>query len=179
METISRVKAATARMAATADASGLASTARMAATATAGTTATGTTASTTPQRTSARELEDQFLTLLVAQLKNQDPTNPVQNEEFITQLAQLETLDQQQKMAATNQSMLLQSSLATGASLIGGKVEGHVIQGDSQQTVTGVVTSLRVENSNVVLRVEQEDGTIVSLPAHNIISVAPANVIQD
>jgi flagellar basal-body rod modification protein FlgD len=138
-----------------------------------------TASATTPQRNSAKELENQFLTLLVAQLKNQDPTNPVQNEEFITQLAQLETLDQQQKLAATNQSLLLQSSLATGASLIGGQVEGHVILGGSQQTVTGLVTSLRVENNEVVLRVEQEGGTIVSMPAQNIISVAPASLAQD
>lgn len=136
-------------------------------------------ASSATQRTSARELEDQFLTLLVAQLKNQDPTNPVQNEEFITQLAQLETLDQQQQLAATNQGLLLQSSLATGATLIGGVVEGHTFIGGEQQTVTGTVKSLRVENNEVVLRVEQEGGTTVSMSAQNIISVAPAGLNQD
>ena len=141
--------------------------------------ATAATASSTTGGTSARELEDQFLTLLVAQLKNQDPTNPVQNEEFITQLAQLETLDQQQQLAATNQGSLLQSSLATGASLIGGQVEGHTFVGGQQVTATGTVTSLRVENNEVVLRVEQEGGTVVSMPAQNIISVAPASVSED
>jgi len=141
--------------------------------------ATAATASSTTGGTSARELEDQFLTLLVAQLKNQDPTNPVQNEEFITQLAQLETLDQQQQLAATNQGLLLQSSLATGASLIGGQVEGHTFVGGQQVTATGTVTSLRVENNEVVLRVEQEGGTVVSMPAQNIISVAPASVSED
>jgi flagellar basal-body rod modification protein FlgD len=35
-----------------------------------------------------------FLQLLVAQLKNQDPLNPVQGTEFVTQLAQFQQLEQ-------------------------------------------------------------------------------------
>jgi flagellar basal-body rod modification protein FlgD len=37
---------------------------------------------------------DVFLRLLVTQLQSQDPTNPVQNEDFVAQLAQFTTLEQ-------------------------------------------------------------------------------------
>lgn len=41
---------------------------------------------------SSADLQDQFLTLLIAQLKNQDPTNPMDNSQLTTQLAQINTL---------------------------------------------------------------------------------------
>ena len=127
---------------------------------------------TAPAGTSARELSDQFLHLLVAQLKNQDPTNPIQNEEFITQLAQLETLDKQQQLAETNQAMLLQSSLATGASLIDKQVSGFTLVGGERTAVTGILKSIRVENGSVVYQLETDSG-VVSMSPEDIVGVFP------
>jgi len=38
--------------------------------------------------------ESMFLQLLVAQLQNQDPTNPADSTQFVTQLAQFQTMEQ-------------------------------------------------------------------------------------
>ncbi len=51
---------------------------------------------------------DVFLRLLVTQLQSQDPTNPVQNEDFIAQLAQFTTLEQ-----ATNTNDLLEQLIGS------------------------------------------------------------------
>ena len=55
-----------------------------------GTTSSGAAASSgTPPVT-----ENMFLKLLVAQLQNQDPTNPADSTQFVTQLAQFQTMEQ-------------------------------------------------------------------------------------
>ena len=50
---------------------------------------------------SSSDLQGSFLTLLVAQLKNQDPTNPLQNNELTSQLAQISTLSGIEKLNTT------------------------------------------------------------------------------
>lgn len=68
---------------------------------------TSTPTKTAPEKTGPRQLgQDDFLTLLVTQLKNQDPLKPTDNTEFVSQLAQFSQLEQTAKQAS-----LLQKSL--------------------------------------------------------------------
>ena len=49
----------------------------------------------------AQDLQNQFLTMLVTQLKNQDPTNPMDNSQLTTQLAQINTMSGIEKLNTT------------------------------------------------------------------------------
>jgi flagellar basal-body rod modification protein FlgD len=60
-------------------------------------TPTSSTSTTTPTSTPSIDglaTENTFLQLLVAQIKNQDPTNPTDSVQFLTQLAQFSQLEQ-------------------------------------------------------------------------------------
>ena len=71
---------------------------------------------------SAQEQSDRFLKLLVTQMKNQDPLNPMDNAQITTQMAQISTVSGIDKLSATmatvNASLLQMQSLE-GAMLVG------------------------------------------------------------
>src|SRR5690348_4104524 len=61
------------------------------------------------------DLQDRFLKLLVTQMKNQDPLNPLDNAQVTSQLAQISTVNGIEKLNTTIQAMA--SSFAAGQSL--------------------------------------------------------------
>jgi len=77
--------------------------------------------------------KDEFLKLLMAQLANQDPTAPVQDREFIAQMAQFSSLEQMTNMAADFANMTRMLQVTEAASTLGKSVElldgNNVIQG--------------------------------------------------
>nr|WP_106784202.1 flagellar hook assembly protein FlgD [Lysinibacillus timonensis] len=74
--------------------------------------------------------KDAFLQLLVTQLQHQDPTAPMDNTEYIAQLAQFSSLEQMQNMTKSIDSLLTsqeQSQLMNYTTFIGKQVEWHEI----------------------------------------------------
>lgn len=100
-------------------------------------------------RTSSNTLgKDDFLKLLITQLSNQDPTSPMEDTEFISQMAQFSSLEQMTNMsnAFSKMSEFLNSQEA--ASTIGKTVELNI--GDT--TTTGIVQgATRGENPQVLV----------------------------
>lgn len=67
--------------------------------------------------------KDDFLKLLLAQLRHQDPLNPMEDREFITQLAQFNTLEQMQAMNKSIESFAATQDVMVAAGLLGKTVE--------------------------------------------------------
>lgn len=71
----------------------------------------------------AGDLQSSFLTLLVAQLKNQDPTNPMDNSQLTSQLAQISTVSGIEKLNTTLGS--ISGQISSGQSLQASALIGH------------------------------------------------------
>ncbi len=91
-----------------------------------GTDALGTSQSLTAGMTGSNELgKEEFLLLLVTQLQYQDPLDPMDDKEFIAQLAQFTALEQQMNMSASMDELVqvqLQQQMISAASYIGREV---------------------------------------------------------
>jgi flagellar basal-body rod modification protein FlgD len=94
---------------------------------------------------------DQFLQLLVAQLQNQDPLDPVSDRDFINQLATLNTVQGIQSLNANFAEMLKLQQLTQGADLIGKTVTFAPAGGGDPRS--GTVSAVSVQDGAFVLNV--------------------------
>src|SRR5690554_4848146 len=107
------------------------------------------------QRTPKTQLgKDEFLKILVAQLKNQDPLSGGDNTAYIAQLAQFSSLEQMQNLNAnleTGFSMMLYHQNAQYASQLIGK---NVTLNTGDDIIQGVVEKTILSEGNVRIVVE-------------------------
>lgn len=99
---------------------------------------------------------DKFMTLLVTQLKNQDPMNPLDNAQITSQLAQLSTVTGVNKLNTTLESLKAsyQSSEAMQASSMIGHsvlVEGNYVDLASSQGVMGVDLATAADSVKLIV----------------------------
>lgn len=84
----------------------------------------------------ASEQQDKFLKLLITQLKNQDPLNPLDNAQMTTQIAQMSSLQGIEKLNATLES--LASNLTGNQAMQAAALVGHdVMAPGSEMHLTG------------------------------------------
>ena len=135
-----------------------------------GTTGTGSSSTSSTSTASANGVTlggTDFLTLMLAQLKNQDPTSPVDSNEFLSQLA---SLSEVQGITQLNTSFsALSNSLVSGQALQASSLLGHQALVASSTatlstaggTVTGAV-SVPQTSSDVTLNITNSSGVLVN-----------------
>ena len=113
--------------------------------ATSTTTTSSTTSSTAGQAAEKASLDyDSFLKLLIAQMKNQDPTDPMDASEQIAQLATFSQVEQSIQMNSNLETLITGNALTNASSYIGKTITS------ADEKTSGVVASVRVYSDTMV-----------------------------
>lgn len=138
---------------------------------------------TTTQRKASNSLDkDAFLLLLITELKNQNPLDPMDNKDFIAQLTQFSTLEQITNMTKSIQNFLTlqQGALqAQAASMIG---KYAVVQTDQITVRNGTAESIIFELDQpapVVVRIYDSNGNLVKEATSNSLDAGTHAYVWD
>lgn len=110
---------------------------------------------------------DAFLSLLVTQLRNQDPTEPTDNAQLMAQLASFSSVEQQVQINDKLETLISSNVLGDASSLIGKTVTSF------DGKLTGIVSSIIIASDGVVA--ELEDGTRVGMVPGTTVSEVQAD----
>lgn len=91
--------------------------------------------------------KDQFLKLLVTQLQNQDPLNPMEDKEFISQMAQFSSLEQMQNLVKATE-------LQQATAMIGQVVKAEVTGDNGTELLYGSVISTKMVSGTTYLTLD-------------------------
>jgi flagellar basal-body rod modification protein FlgD len=110
-----------------------------------------------------------FLKILTSQLNNQDPLKPIDNQDFIAQIAQFTTLEQSQQLNQKIDQLLTQQSANQSVGMLGKTVEVT----SNGSTVTGTVAAVSLSSGTPHLTITTSGGSTVS-----DISLSQVNTIR-
>ena len=102
--------------------------------------------------------QEDFLKILTTQLSFQDPLKPLDNQQFMPQMAQFAALEQTRTMNDNLESLLAVQSAAQSIGLIGRTVEVATESG----SVLGQVSSLRFNNGQPLITVKTSSGQFLT-----------------
>ncbi len=136
--------------------------------------------------------KDAFLQILVTQLQNQDPTSPMDDKEFIAQMAQFSSLEQMQNMTSAMTKLLesqQQTQMMSYSTFIGKEIKWHNITSKVDEKGepiieqgTGVITELMFKNGQPVFKLDSgkeiTPGNISSIVANGSGAAAENPFVQ-
>ena len=95
---------------------------------------------------------DTFIQLLVAQLQNQDPMDPMSNTEILQQVSQIRAIQSTSELTSTLESVLLGQNVSTASSLLGPD-DHRVDRRQQRRSVTGKVDKVTIADGVAKLQV--------------------------
>ncbi len=123
-----------------------------------------------PVRTSTEALAgldlDDFLRLMIAEMRNQDPLNPMENTDILQTVSQIREIGATNKLNETLNAVLMGQNLSNATNLIGKQVQALDSTGE---IITGVVDRVTIAGGNVELHIGDQ-----SVPLNNIREILPA-----
>jgi len=117
---------------------------------------------------------DQFLKLLIAELQNQDPLNPLDNSQMVEQIGQIREISATDQLSDTLNAVLLGQNVSTASSLIGKEISALT---DDVENITGVVDRVSVtvnEDDSRTMRVHVGDKAVQLNNIREIVGEEPA-----
>jgi flagellar basal-body rod modification protein FlgD len=131
-----------------------------------GITTAATMAQTTPAKGADTLGQKDFLTLLTAQLKNQDPLKPLENTEFLGQMAQFSTvagIDRLNETLAGQGTGLRDTRLAMATGMLGHSVlvQTPLARADAQGAIRGAVDLPQAAEALIVTYTDARSGAIL------------------
>ncbi len=108
---------------------------------------------------------DTFIQLLVTEMSNQDPLNPMDNQQIVEQISQIRSIEASSRLTSTLEGVLLGQNLATASSLLGQTITGMT---DDGQQVSGWVERVSLVDGAAKLHVGDQ---VVSLK--NVAGIVP------
>jgi flagellar basal-body rod modification protein FlgD len=110
------------------------------------------------------ELDD-FVNLLITEMQNQDPLEPMKSENILQQISQIREIESNQRLTETLESVLLGQSVVTASNLLGRTVVGL---SDSSEIVTGRVDRVSIEDGTPRLHIGEH-----SVALKNVSEILP------
>lgn len=103
-------------------------------------------------RNTLNELDmDDFLGLMIAELQNQDPLNPLENADLVAQIGQIREVGATDKLTTTLDSVLLGQNVSSATSLIGQEVRAL---SDNDEIISGVVNRITIKDGQPEIHID-------------------------
>lgn len=106
-----------------------------------------------------------FLKLLLTELQNQDPLDPMKSSDMVQQVSQIKAIQSNQQLTETLTSMQLQQELVAASTMLQKSITGLT---DDGEKITGVVDRVSIDDTGVKLNIGEQ-----SISLKNIAEVQP------